>query len=154
MGRLVFLPCHSIASAMLPLDLYLLGLLWACHVLFVYSIHISQYFCCVNSHAIMVSLLGIFGPYHSFGHLWPILFLHSYGLLRHLFGFPSLITISFTFRGLLAFAPTPFTNSFLWALPTRFACFPFLIILMGLLLASLGSFGPVCFLWGLFIIIL
>ena len=41
--------------------------------------------------------LGILDPLYSFGHLWPILFLHSHGLLLRFLGFLGLITISFTF---------------------------------------------------------
>jgi len=79
---------------MLPLDLYLLSLIWACHVLFLYSIHIAEYFYWVNSHVISGSL----GPYHSFGHPWPIPFLHSHKPLLHLLGFLSPITILY-FQG-------------------------------------------------------
>jgi len=103
----VFLPRHSVAPAMLPLDLCLLGLFWACHLLFSYSIHIAQCFCWVNPYAI----LGFLGASHSFGHTWPIPFLHSHELLLRFLGFPGPIPMGF--RGLLAFVPTSFANSFL-----------------------------------------
>ena len=93
-----------------------------------------------------IIFLGILDSLHSFGHPWPIPFLHSHGLLLHFLGFSGPITISFTFGGLLVFTSTPFTNSFFWAPPTHFSCFSFLIILMSLLLPSLGSLEPVCFL--------
>ena len=66
--------------------------------------------------------LGILVPLYSFRHPWPNPFLHSLRLLLRLLGFPGPITISFTFEGLLAFVPTPFTNSFLWA-PSAYFCF-------------------------------
>ena len=44
---------------------------------------------------------------------------HSHELLLNSLGFSSPITTSLPL-GLLAFKPTPFTNSFLWASPTHF----------------------------------
>jgi len=99
----VFLPHHSIAPAMLPLDLCFLGLFWACHVLFPYLIHITQCLYRVNPHTI----LGFFSPFHSFGHPRSILFLWTsltHSILTFpwtfamFFGLPGPITISFTFR--------------------------------------------------------
>ena len=151
-GQLVFLPHHCIAFAMLPLDLYLLGLLWAA----MYFSFIQFTLSSISAGLILmlswaplthIILLCILDPFHSFGHAHSILtFLWAFA--THLLGFFGSITISFTFGGLLAFTSTPFTNSFLWAPLTHFAYFLFLIILMDLLLPSLGSFGPVCFLWG------
>ena len=69
-GWLVFLSCHSIAFVMLLLDLCLLGLLWACHVLFLYLVHVDQYFCLVNSY----NILGFLGPFYSFGYPRPTSF--------------------------------------------------------------------------------
>ena len=128
-GRRVFPPHHFIASAVLPLNLSLLGLFWACHALFSYSIHVAQCFYWVNLHTI----LGFFGPFHSFGHPWPALFL--WASLAHStltfpwafaisFGFPRHNCHIFYFRGLLDIVPTPFTNSFLWAPPTHFCLLP------------------------------
>ena len=123
-GRLAFLPCHFVTSANLLLDLCLLGLFWACHALFSYSIHVIQYSCWVNSYTI----LGFLGPFHSFGHPRPALFLWAslaYFILTFSwafatsFGLPRPNYNIFYFWGLLTFAPTPFTNSFLWA-PTHF----------------------------------
>ena len=117
-GRPMFLPRHSIAPAMLPLDLCLLGLFWACHVLFSYSIHIVQCFCLVNPHTI----LGFLDPLYSFGHPWPTLFLWA-SLAHSILTFPWAFVTFFGlpwpnyhilyFRGLLAFVPTPFANSYL-----------------------------------------
>ena len=91
--QLVLLPHSYIASAMVSLNLCLLGLLWACHVLFFLLVYITQYFCLVSFHII----LGFLGPFYSFGHPWPISFLHSHGFLLNLSGFFGSITISFTF---------------------------------------------------------
>jgi len=118
-GWLVFLPRHSIASTILSLNLCLLGLLWACQVLFLYSVHVAQYFCWVNSHTV----LGFFSPFFSFGYPWPASFLwaslaHSFltflVVFAKSFELPRLNYHILYFRDLLAFAPTPFTNSFLW----------------------------------------
>ena len=124
-GGLAFLPCHFVASAMLLLNLCLLGLFWVCLALFSYSIHIAQCSCWVNSHTI----LGFLGPFHSFGHPWPTLFLWA-SLAHSILTFPWAFTTCFGllqpnyhilyFRGLLTFAPTPFTKSFLWASPNHF----------------------------------
>ena len=145
-GRLVFLPRHFIAFVMLLLDLCLLGLLWACHIFFLYSVHVAQYFCWVNSHTI----LGLLSPFYSFGHSWPILFLHSHGILINLSGFPGPIIISFTFEVCWPLHQPHLLIPFFGLLRPIFACFPFLIVLIGLQLSSLGSLGPICFLWGLF----
>ena len=138
----MFLPCHFVAPAMLPLDLCLLGLFWACHVLFSYSIHIAQCFCWVNPHAI----LGFLGASHSFGHPWPIPFLHSHELFLCLFGFPKLTTIFFTFGACWPLYQPHLLILFFGLLRPLFACFLLLIIPMSLLLPFLGSLGPVCFL--------
>ena len=63
--------------------------------------------------------LGILGPLHSFGRPWFIPFLHSYGLFAKSFELPQPNYHIIYFKGLLAFALTPFTNSFLWALPAH-----------------------------------
>ena len=153
-GQLVYLPCHSIAFAMLPLDLCLLGLFWACHALFFYSIHVAQCFYWVNPYTILAFLspfyyFGILDPLYPFGHPWPILFLHSHKLLLHHLGFPDLITTPFAFKACWPLYQPHLLIHFFRFLWPIFACFPFLIIPMGLLLPCLGSLGPVCFLWGL-----
>ena len=124
----MFLSRHSVASAMLPLDLYMLGLFWACHTLFSYSIYIAQCFYWVNPYTI----LGFFGPFHSFGHHRPALFFWA-SLAHSILTFPWAFATSFGiswpnchilyFWGLLDFVPTPFTNSFLWAPLGPFAFF-------------------------------
>ena len=45
MGWLVLLPYHCIVPAIISFNLNLLGLFWACHVLFIPSIYVTQYFC-------------------------------------------------------------------------------------------------------------
>ena len=89
-GGLAFLPCHFVASAMLLLNLCLLGLFWVCLALFSYSIHIAQCSCWVNSHTI----LGILGPFHFFGHPWPTLFLWA-SLAHSILTFPWAFTTCF-----------------------------------------------------------
>ena len=96
--------------------------------------------------------LGIIGLLYSFGHPWLIPFLHSHGLLLHLLGFPDPIVISFTFGVCWILYQPHLLIPFFGLLQPIFACFPFLIILMSLLLHSLGSLGPICFLWSLFTI--
>ena len=110
---------------MLPLDLCLLGLFWACHALFFYSIHIVQRFCWVNPHTI----LSFLGQFYSFGHPRPSLFLWT-SLAHSILTFSWAFAMSFGlpwpnyhilyFRVLLTFVSTPFTNSFLWAPLTHF----------------------------------
>jgi len=78
-GQLVFLPRHCIASVMISLNLCLLGLFWACHVLFLLLVHIAQHLCWVISHTI----LGFLNPFYPFGHPQPIAFLGA--SLAHLF---------------------------------------------------------------------
>ena len=63
-GRLILLPCCSVASAMLSFNLCLLGLLWACHILFPL----------LSSHC-LVLLLGLFSYYLRLP--WPILSLRA-----------------------------------------------------------------------------
>ena len=124
-GRLTFPPHHFIASAVLPLNLCLLGFFWACHAPFSYSIQVAQCFCWVNPHTI----LGFLDPFHSFRHSRPTLFLWA-SLAHSILTFPWVFATSFGllwpncrilyFRGFLAFAPISLTNSFLWAPPTHF----------------------------------
>ena len=97
--------------------------------------------------------MDILGPLHSFRHPQPILILHSHGVLLNLSGFFNPFTISFTFKVYWPFyQPYLLILSFglIWPI---FAYFPFLIILMGLLLFYLGSLGLACFFWGLFTIL-
>ena len=93
--------------------------------------------------------LGILDPLYPFGHPWPILFLHSHKLLLHHLGFPNLITTPFAFKACWPLYQPHLLIHFFRFLRPIFACFPFLIIPIGLLLPCLGSLGPVCFLWGL-----
>ena len=106
MSWLVLLPCHCIVLAMTLFNFRLLGFFWACHVLFLPLVYVTEYFCQISSHVI----LGFLGPFHSFGYLWPVsflgaslahlilsYFLYSNRLLLNLLGFSGPITISFTF---------------------------------------------------------
>ena len=150
MGRLAFLPHHFVASTVLPLDLFLLGLFWSCHAPFSYSIQVAQCFRLIlipswasSAHFIP---LGILGPLYSFGHPWPIPFLHSHGFFLHLLGFSDPIAVSFTFEVFWPLYQPHLLIPFFGLLRHIFAYFPFLIIPMDLLLPSLGSVEPVCFL--------
>ena len=143
MGQLVFLPRHSIAFAMLLLDLCLLGLFGpTMHFSFI-QFTLLIVFCWVNPYTI----LGFLGPFYSIGHPWPIPFLHSHELFLCLFGFPRLTTIFFTFGACWPLYQPHLLILFFGLLRPLFACFLLLIIPMSLLLPFLGSLGPVCFLW-------
>ena len=94
--------------------------------------------------------LGILSPFSFLGHPWPIPILHSHGFLLTLLGFLGPITISFTF-GVYGLSVNPLLTYFIilglfWPILT-------FLLPMGLLLLSLGSFRPTCFLRGLFIIL-
>ena len=150
-GQLVFLPCHCTASTVVSLNLCLLDLFCACHVLFLLLIHVTQYFCWVNFD-IILGFLGPFysfdipSPLHSFGHHQAISLLHSHGILRNLSGFHILITISFTFGVCWPLHHSYLLISLFGLLQPIFACFLLIVIPMGLLLPFLGSHGPICFL--------
>ena len=112
--------------------------------------------CVSSTHSIAYGLprpisssLGILGPLSFLGHPWLIPTLHSHGLLLTLLGFPCLITISFTF-GVHGLSINPLLTYFITlGLPWPILAF---ILPMGLLLLSLDSFRPTCFLRGPFII--
>ena len=93
-------------------------------------------------------------------HPWPICFpwvssahfliLHTHGLLLTLLGFPDPITLSFL--GAHEFSINPLLSYFITSSLLRpILTFLHLIIPMGLLLLSLGSFRPICFSQGPFI---
>ena len=89
------------------------------------------------------SSLSILGPFSFIGHSRPIPILHSHGFLLTLLGFPSPITISFTF-GVHELSINPLLTYFITlGLPRPILAF---ILPMGLLLLSLGSFMLACFL--------
>ena len=100
-GQLIFLPCSCTTSAMVSLNLYLLGLLWAYHVLF-YALLLPWYhltcacwasfgpamyfsftqFTLPNTSTGLILMqswaslahfipLGILGPFYSFGIIGP-----------------------------------------------------------------------------------
>ena len=104
--------------------------------------------------------LGFLDPFHylraSFahffilGHPWPILTLHSHGFLLTLLDFPSPITIFFTF-GVNGLSINPLLT-YVITLGLRRPILAF-ILPMSLLLLSLGSFRPACFLRDPFIIL-
>jgi len=108
---LTFLSCHSVIPAVMLFDPCLLGLFWACDMLFFHLITVTQHCHWVCIHATWVSptysiayrlprpissSLSILGPFYFLEHPRPILILHSYGLLLTLLGFLGPITISFT----------------------------------------------------------
>ena len=94
--------------------------------------------------------LGILSPLHSFGHPWSIPFLQSHGLLLNLSSFPSPITVSFNFWVCWLLNQPHLLIPFFGLFQPIFAYFPLLMIPMSLLLSSLGSPRPVCFLYGIF----
>ena len=114
MGWPIFLPCDYIISAMHHLVM-LAGP--AMYLFFLYLVRVAQYFCWVSFHTI----LGFLAPFYFSRHSWPIPFLHSHGLLSKSFGLPWPNYHILYFKGLLSFASTPFTNSFLWA-PSAHLC--------------------------------
>ena len=156
MGWLTLLPCCLIAFAMLYFGLCLLGLLWACRTL---SLLLSSWSPVL--HELFWASLGLF---YSFGHPWPASFLWASSAYSNP-SFPWVLAKSFKlsrpnyhilyFRGLLAFSPTPFTNSFLWA-PLAYFCLIFIFhnshgfttSFFGLPWARLFSLGPFDYLTG------
>ena len=104
--------------------------------------------------------LGFLDPFHCLraslahffliGHPWPILTMHSHRFLLTLLGFPSSITISFTF-GVHRLSLNPLLTYFITlGLPRPILTF---ILPMGLLLLSLSSFRSACFFQCPFIIL-
>ena len=88
------------------------------------------------------SSLSILGPFSFIGHPWPIPILHFHELLLTLLSFLGPITISFTF-GVHGLSINPlFTYFVTLGLSRPILAF---ILPMSLLLLSLGSFRPVCF---------
>ena len=67
------------------------------------------------------SFLGIIGPFPFLGHPQPILILHSHELLLNLLGFPSPITISFTFR-VHGLSITPYSLNSLLRASLAYSC--------------------------------
>ena len=95
-----------------------------------YSIHVAQYYYWACSYTIF----GFLGQFYSFRHSRPTSFL--WASLAHSnpsfpwafaksFGLPQPNYYILCFQGLLAFLPTPFTNSFLWA-PLAHFCLLFI----------------------------
>ena len=97
--------------------------------------------------------LGILDPLNSFGHPRPIPFLHSHRLLLNLSGFPGPTTMSFTFEVCWLLHKPHLLIPFFRLLRPIFACFPFLIIPMSLLLPSLGSLGLFVFFGAFFTVL-
>ena len=151
---------------MIPFSFRLLGFFWACHLLFLPSTHITQYFYWISSHII----LGFLSPFYSFGHPWPVSFLwaflacfiplsilgpfHSLGHPWPISLFPtSYIPIGFC-QNISSFPPPNYYILYFWVywhlnhphllipffglLWPISACFLLLMILMGLLLLYLG----------------
>ena len=151
-GRLTPQSCHPVVPTMLFFDLVLagplLGLLYAFLLLNSSSpaLSLGLFSCCFGLPWPISLLLGSLGPFYSFGASpahsnppFPWVFAKSFGLLR-----PKLPYLLLS--GFIDFSTNPyFLNSFLGLLRPILACFPFLIMPMGLLLLSSGSFRPVCF---------
>ena len=96
------------------------------------------------------------GQFYSFGHPRPILILHSHGFLLSLLGFPNPNYHILFFWDLLAFPPTPFTSSFLWAPSAHFCLLSiphnahgFTTFFFGLPWAHLLPLGPFYYFIGL-----
>ena len=150
-GQLTPLPCCPVVSAMLSFDLCWLGLFWACCTLSFYSVPVAQYYCWACTHAV----LGFLGPFYSLGHLLAVSFpraslAHSnpsflWGFAKF-FGLPPPKLPYPLLSGFIGFFTNPiYLVPYFGLLKPIFACFPFLIMPMGLLLLS-GSFRPTCFL--------
>ena len=157
---LAFLPCHFVILVVVLFEPCLLGLFWACCMLFFYLIIVTQHCHWVCIHATWVSSthsiayglprpispsLSILGPFSFLGHPQPIPTPHSHGLLLY-----NSITISFT-HGVHGLSINPLltyfiTSSLFWPILT-------FLLPMGLLLLSLGFLRPACFLRGPFIIL-
>ena len=133
----------------------LLGMLYA--FLLLYSsgpiLSLGKYSCCFRFPWPIPLLSGFLGPFHPFRHHRPILILYSHEPLLSLLGFPGPNYHIFYSWDLWAFPPTrTHLIHYLGPLWPILACFLFLIMPMGLLLLSLGSFRSACFFWGLFTI--
>ena len=104
--------------------------------------------------------LGFLDPFHCvrassahfflLGHPWPTPILHSHELLLILLGFPGPITISFTF-GVHGLFINPLLTYFITS--GLFWLIIIFLLPMVLLLHSLGSFRPICFFQGPFIML-
>ena len=143
MGQLVFLPHSCIASAVVSLNLCLLGPFRpARYYSFSYfklpSISTRSVFISSWASSAYFIPLDIPGLLHSFRHPWLISFLQSQGLLLNLLGFPNLITISLTFGVCWPLHQSHLLIPFFGLLQSIFACFLLLTIPIGLLLPSLG----------------
>ena len=158
---LPFLPYHSVIPAMVLFDSCLLCLLG----LAAYSSLNDSIWSLDLLGFILILLWAFLDPLHCLWallshfflleHPWPICFpwvslanfltLHSHRLLLTLLSFPSLI-ILFFILGAHGLSTNPLLSCFitlvlLWPILT----FLHLIMPMGLLLLSLGSFRPICF---------
>ena len=128
------------SSPVLSLGLYCFGLSW-----------------------LISSIWGFLGPFYSFRHPQPISFPQASSAHSNP-SFPLVFAKSFRLpqpklpyhllSGFIGFSTDPIylvpSFGLLWPI---FACFPFLIMSMGLLLLSSSSFRPACFLWGPFTIL-
>ena len=72
-GRLVFLQCHFITSTMLPLDLCLLDLFWACHDFFLIQFTLPS----VSAGLILIPSWASLAHFIFFGHPQPALFFRA-----------------------------------------------------------------------------
>ena len=157
-GQLILLPHHCIAFAMISLNcacqasfgpaMYFSSLSSRCPAFLLgqYSYHLK------HSLAHFISL-GILGLLHSFGHPQPIPFLHSRGLFAKSFKLPRPDYHILTFRVCWPLHQPPLLIPLFGLLRSIFACFLFLMILMGLLLPSWAPLGPLAFFGAFFTIL-
>ena len=136
---------------MLSFDLCWLGLFWACCTLSFYSVPVAQYYCWAWTHAV----LGFLGPFYSLGHLLAVSFPRA--SLAHsnpsfLWGFAKFFGLPLPklpyplLSGFIGFSTNPiYLVPYFGLLKPIFACFPFLIMPMGLLLLFRAPLGPLAF---------
>ena len=162
----MFLPCHSIIPIAVLFNPCLLCLFQAYYMDFLQWPSILIGFILMPLWGFfwpIMLVLGSFGPFLPpwaslvyflpFGILDPLPSLHSHRFLLTLLGFSNPITISFIL-GVHGLFINPLLSYFitldlLWSILTFLHC----IMPMGLLLISLGSFRPICFSQGPFVLL-
>ena len=157
--------CSYHVSIWLVLAGPFLGLLYAFLLLNSNSLVLSLglYSCCFGLPWPILSPSSSLGPFYSFGHPWPVSFLWASSAhsnpsfpwaFAKFFRLPQPKLPYLLLSGLIGFSTNPYLlNSsfgFLWPI---LACFPFLIMLMDLLLLLRASLGPLAFFWGPFAIL-
>ena len=149
-GLLVFLPHHPTIPAVVLFDLCLLGIFWACCMLFFYLIMVTHHCYWVFIHATWAFLTHYIAcwlpwPFSLIGHPRPNfnsaftwVFTNSFGLFRPSYYILHLWSSWVSINPILTYF---ITLALLWPI----LIFLHHIILMSLLLFSLGSFRPICF---------